>query len=156
MEKMDVVLKINCEVPANLFEKPFVECRVNGTFERLNDVMIERYREILSFLREHGLKYDKILSQRYVLSFFKYYVYKALLNETVKYTLTDADAYNIVENLLHMFTDEKLREYIMGEPMIDAFSQAIKSLPNDTALDATLHGSKILLLRQHFLGKHYY
>ena len=41
----------------------------------------------------------------------------------------------------------------MGEPMIDAFSNAIRNIPNDIGLSAALHGGKILLLAKKNLGK---
>lgn len=39
---------------------------------------------------------------------------------------------------------------------IDAFSNAIRSIPIDSALSACLHGSKILLSEKEFLGKSYF
>lgn len=52
-----------------------------------------------------------------------------------------------------MLTEEKLESAIMGEPMIDAFSNAIRSIPTTSGLSACLNGGKILLLEKEFLGK---
>ena len=149
-------VKIECEVSVGIFEEMPLKGRLEGMLIRFADEMYVRYEEIMSFLTEHKLEKSEEISWNHVSGLFIGYVKKQLLNEAVNYTLQTPCKHNLMDNLMHIFTDDKIRMYIMGEPMIDAFSQAIRSIPNETAFDATLHGSKILLLRKHFLGKQYY
>lgn len=149
-------VKIECEVSVDIFDEMPIKGRLEGILIRFADEVFARYETIMAFLNEHKLENSDMLSWAYVSGLFVGYVKKQLLNEAVVYTLQTTGKYDLMDNLMNIFTDDKFRMYMMGEPMIDAFSQAIRSLPNATAWDATLHGSKILLLRKEFLGKQYY
>ena len=68
-------------------------------------------------------------------------------------TFSGQGNYDVLANILSLLSEEKLENAIMGEPMVDAFSNAISSIPNTSASSAILHGSKILLLEKEFLEK---
>ena len=79
-----------------------------------------------------------------------------ILNEAVEMTFSTFSKkgkYDMLSNILSLLTEENFETAIMGEPMIDAFSNAINSIPTTDALSKTLNGSKVLLLKKTFLRK---
>jgi hypothetical protein len=148
---MKVLVKIEREVSLDIFEEMPLKGRVEGTLLKFADEMYARYEEIMVFLNERKLEESEMLSWAHISYLFMVCVKKQLLSEAVAYTLQTPGKHNIMDNLMNIYTYDKFREYIMGEPMIAAFSQAIRSMPSEDALTATLHGSNIILLRRKFL-----
>ena len=105
------------------------------------------------YAQYNGSDYIEKLSSDKIVLFFKGYFYKLVLNEAVKMTFAENANFDALGNIISLLTNEKLENEIMGKPMINAFEKAIRSIPTTDALEACLHGSKIMLLEKEFLGK---
>ena len=144
------LVRIEKEIPLTIFDEPVLQKQVIHLFNGAEEKIKARVNEIVTFLKSDSideLSYDNIVF------LFKGYFYKLILNEAVEMTFSGYGKYDVLSNILSLLTEEKLEASIIGEPMIDAFSNAIRSIPTDSALSACLHGSKILLLQKEFLGK---
>lgn len=149
MEKKALV-RIETDIPITIFEKPVLKQHVSKLFNNNEEKIKSRVNEILTFI---GSDYIEELSYEEIVFFFKGYFYKLILNETVKMTFSEEGNFDALGNIVSLLTNEKLENAIMGEPMIDAFSKAIRKLPTDNGLVACIHGGKIMLLEKEFLGK---
>lgn len=146
----NVSVRINKEVPLTIFDEPILQKKVNHLFNDSEEKLKSRINEIIEFLKSDSIEqfsYDNITF------LFKGYFYKMILNESIETTFSQQGNYDVLSNILSLLSEEKLEAAIMGKPMIDAFSKAIRSIPTTSALSATLNGSKILLLEKEFLGK---
>jgi len=144
------LVRIEKEIPLTIFDEPVLQKQVIYLFDGAEEKIKARVNEIVTFLKSDStdeLSYDNIAF------LFKGYFFKLILNEAVDITFSGQGKYDVLSNILSLRTEEKLEIAIMGEPMIDAFSNAIRSIPTNSALSACLHGSKILLLEKEFLGK---
>lgn len=143
-------VRIQKDVPVTIFDEPTLAKQVDNLFNGAEKKMKSRVNEIVKFLDMDSadeLSYDNIAF------LFKGYFFKLILNEAVEITFAGQGNYDILSNILSLLSEEKMETAIMGETMIDAFSKAIRSIPNDSGLNAALHGSKILLLEKEFLEK---
>ena len=134
-------VRIEKDVSVTIFDEPTLAKQVDNLFNGAEEKMKARVNEIVKFLDMDStdeLSYDNIAF------LFKGYFFKLILNEAVEITFAGQGNYDILSNILPLLSEEKLETAIMGEPMIDAFSKAISSIPNDSGLSAALHGSKIL------------
>ncbi len=147
---MKTLVRIKKDVPLTIFEQPTLAKQVDSLFNEAEEKMRLRVDEIVKFLKTDS---NAELSYENIAFLFKGYFFKLILNEAVEITFAGQKNYDIVSNIISLLSKEKLDAAIMGEPMIDAFSEAIRSIPTDNALSACLHGSKILLLEKEFLGK---
>ncbi len=147
---MEAVVRIQKDVPLTIFDEPVLQEKVNQLFNGAEEKLKARVNEIVTFLESEST--DE-LSYENISFFFKGYFFKLVLNEAIDITFAEQGKYDIVANILSLLSEEKIENAIMGEPMIDAFSKAIRSIPTTSALSACLHGGKILLLRKKFLGK---
>lgn len=147
---MKTLVRIQKDVPLTIFDEPTLTKQVNNLFNGAEEKMKARVDEIVKFLESDTT--DEF-SYENIASLFKGHFFKLILNEAVEITFAGQGNYDILANILSLLSEEKLENAIMGEPMIDAFSNAIRSIPTDSALSACLHGSKILLLEKEFLGK---
>ncbi len=147
---MKTLVRIKKDIPLTIFDEPVLQDKVTRLFNGSEEKIKARFNEIVSFLEVDStdeLSYDNIAS------LFKSYFYKYVLNEAVEITFSGQGNYDALSNILSLLSEEKLENAIMGEPMIYAFSKAIRSIPITSDLSACLHGSKILLLEKEFLGK---
>lgn len=147
---METLVRIKKEIPLTIFNEPVLQSQVTHLFNGAEEKIKARVNEIITFLEldsTNELSYDNIAF------LFKVYFYKLILNEAVELTFSGRGNYDALTNILSLLSEEKLENAIMGEPMVDAFSNAIRSIPNTSALSASLHGSKILSLKKEFLGK---
>ena len=143
------LVRIEKEIPLTIFDEPVLQKQVIHLFNGAEKKIKARVNEIVTFLESDStdeLSYDNIAF------LFKGYFYKLILNEAVEMTFSGYGKYDVLSNILSLLTEEKLETAIMGKPMIDAFSNAIRSIPAQTALSKALNGSKILLLEKEFLG----
>lgn len=147
---MKPLVRIEKDVPLTIFEHPTLAKQVDNLFNGSEEKIKARVHEIVEFLK---LDTSDELSYENIAFLFKSYFFKLILNEAIEITFAGQGNYDILSNILSLLSEEKLQTAIMGEPMIDAFSKAIRSIPNDSAFSACLHGSKILLLKKEFLGK---
>lgn len=150
---MKTLVRIQKDVPLTIFDEPSLAKRIDDLFNGAEEKMKARVDEIVKFLESDAT--DEF-SYENISFLFKGYFFKLILNEAVEITFAGQENYDILSNILSLLSKEKLETAIMGEPMIDAFSNAIRSIPIDSALSACLHGSKILLLEKEFLGKSYF
>lgn len=149
MEKTALV-QVEINIPTTIFQKPVLKEHVSKLFDSNEEKIKTRINEILTFL---GSDYSEKLSSDEIEFFFKGYFYKVVLNEAVKMTFSEEANFDALGNIISLLTNEKLKNAIMGEPMIDAFSKAIRNLPTGNGLEACIHGGKIMLLEKEFLGK---
>lgn len=149
MEKT-VSVRIETAIPITIFEKPVLKEHVSKLFNDNEEKIKSRVNEILTFI---GSDYIEKLSYEEIVFFFKGYFYKLVLNEAVKMTFSEESNFDALGNITSLLTNEKLKNAIMGEPMVDAFSKAIRNLPTGNGLEACIHGGKIMLLEKEFLGK---
>ena len=145
-----ISVRIETNIPITIFEKPVLKVLVSNLFDSNEEKIKSRVNEILTFI---GSDYIEKLSSDEIVFFFKGYFYKLILNEAVKMTFSEEANFDALKNIKSLLTNEKLENAIMGEPMIEAFSKAIRNLPNDGFLTPVLHGSKIMLLKSKFLGQ---
>ena len=152
---MSYMVKVSCNVSDDIFELPPLRNNLASAFLTQQDKIKERYEEIYEYMKEHGLEANEMLSYTTMSSLFKVYVHKALINEAVQRIFDlERNEYNMLEVLSDLISERKLKEYVYGEPMVRAFSQAIRSLPNGNSIEAVSHGSMILILEKKFLNDH--
>lgn len=147
---MKTLVRIKTKIPLTIFNEPVLQSQVTHLFNGAEEKIKARVNEIVTFLEldsTNELSYDNIAF------LFKVYFYKLILNEAVEMTFSGQGKYDALANILSLLSEEKLENAIMGKPMIDAFSRAIRSIPADSALSTCLYGSKIFLLEKEFLGK---
>lgn len=153
MKKVEV--RIERKVPIDIFELPQIKLRVDELFDELKDDIRVRFDEIKEFCTKDKKKEERygMISYNEIELLFKIYFYKSIINEIVEITFTQSGKYNVVENILEVLSEQKLKDAIYGETMIDAFATAIRMIPTDSGLIAALHGSTIHLLEKKFLGR---
>jgi len=149
-ETMKTLVRIQKNVPLTIFDEPVLAEKVANLFNGAEEKIKARFNEIIIFLESDST--DE-LSYSNITFIFKVYFYKMILNEAVEMTFSKQGKYDILSNILSLLTEEKLETAIMGEPMIDAFSNAIRSITTTSVLSKALNGSKILLLEKTFQGK---
>lgn len=147
---MKDLVRIQTNVSLAIFDEPSLAKQVDYLFDGSEEKLKERIDEIVKFLESDTT--DEF-SYENIAYLFKGYFFKLILNEAVEMTFAYQGSYDILSNILSLLTKEKLETAIMGKPMIDAFSSAIRSMPTNGGLSAALHGGKILLLEKRFLGK---
>lgn len=150
-----MILMVECEVGAGIFETDFVKERIEELFNMFEYKIEQRYKQIILFLKCNQLIIDERLAYNNIREHFRGYLYKELLNEAITYALSKDTTYNIVDALLKLLTEEKFNEYIMGKPMISAFEREISTLPNGSTMDGTLNKTKVILLKSKFLKSQY-
>ena len=150
---MNYMVKIKCNVSNDIFELPSIRNALNSAYVTQGGWIKERYEEIYSYLKEHGLADDDMLEYAHIFDLFKVYVHKAFLNEAVERVFdVERNEFNMVEVLLDLISERKLRSYIYGEPMVRAFAHALRSISPNSSLEAVSYGSKVLLLEKKFLN----
>ena len=147
---MKTLVRIEKDIPLTIFDEPVLQDNVTNLFNGAEEKIKARFTEIVSFL---GVDSTDELAYDNIVFLFKAYFYKSVLSEAVEMTFSGQGSYDALSNILSLLSEKKLENAIMGEPMIDAFSKAIRSIPNDGFLSACLHGGDILLLEREFLGK---
>lgn len=145
----EIYVKIETKVPVTIFEDSKVKEKVDVYFKETEEKFKERYYEILKVL---NMQRQKELSLEYITCLFEVYFYKYILNDAVKEALTNSKKRDVLKNVISLITKERVEKDIMGKCMIDAFSDAIRSIQTDSAAVTILKGSKILLLEKKFLG----
>lgn len=148
----DVLVTIEKAVPITIFEVPEIKLRVDTLFDKMVGDIKSRFDEVKGFItktetdkKRYGeISYDEIAS------WFKIYFYKSILNEVVEIMFSKEGKYDVIAIILELLSDEKLREAILGKPMIDAFKDVMRKIPSDGGLP--LLGSKMILMDKEFLG----
>ena len=146
-----MILMVECEVGAGVFETEPIKQRLENLFDMYEDKIVTRYKKIVMFLKRNHLIIDEHLAYNQSCEHFRGYLYKELLNEAIMYALSKNTTYNIVDALLKLLTEEKFYQYIMGRPMISAFERYISELPDKSTSDGTLNRTKVVLLRSEYL-----
>lgn len=153
---MNYMIKVKCNVSDAIFEQNGISNKFSSTLHIESGRIKERYEEIFKYVKKNSLIDDEQLSYQHILSLFKIYVSKALINEAVQKVLdVESDQYDIRETLHECITQIKIREYIYGEPMVRAFTRAIRDLPKDDCMENISYGSLILLIEKKFLNDHH-
>lgn len=147
---MKILVRIEKEITLTIFDVPVLQIQVSSLFNGAEEKIKARVDEIVKFLELDSINE---LSHDNILFLFKVYFYKLILNEAVEMTFSGQGTYDVIDNILSLLSEEKLENAIMGKPMIDAFSNAIRTIPNTSFLSPVLRSGKILLLEKEFLGK---
>lgn len=145
----NTLVRIKKDVPLTIFDEPSVSERVNQLFDGQQETIRQRVDEILAFLKVEPAEQ---LSHDNISFLFKAYFYKSIITDAVEMAFTEKGKYDVKDNIMSLLSETKLKDAIMGRPMIDAFKKAIQSIPPTSALSACLHGSKMFLLEQKFLN----
>lgn len=146
---LTTLVRIETEVPLTIFDEPSSKEQVNQLFDGSEEKIKARVDEIVKFLRAESAKE---LSYSNIRVLFERYFYEFILNEAVKVSLTEKEKYNILSNILSLLTVENLEAAIMGKPMINAFTRAIRSMPDtDSLVSPRRRGNMIYLLNHHFV-----
>ena len=149
------MVRLETAIPTTIFELPQVKSQVDMLFEKMKDDIKARFEEIKCFIISNS-KTDNIYSKityDEIADLFKIYFYKSVLNDVVEITFMENGKYNVVENILELLSEEKLKNAILGKTMIKAFEKAIRNLPADGGLTTCIHGGTIFLLEKNFLGE---
>lgn len=151
----EVLVRITTEVPITIFELPQVKEKVKPLFTKMENEIKARFDEIKTFITDGRNKRQKyeVISYDEVVKIFKIYFYKNILNDAVKITFSSNNKFDIVDNIIELLTEEKLKAAIFGEPMICTFKHLIAKLPNDDVFDAISDGGTMFALEKEFLGK---
>lgn len=147
-KEKNVKVRIQKDVPITIFDEPILAKQVDNLFNGAEKKMKARVKEIINFLDMDStdeLSYDNIAF------LFKVYFFKSILNEAIEITFESQENYDILSNILSLLSKEKMETAIMGKPMIDAFSKAIRSIPSNSGVRGAICGSKIQLLERKFL-----
>ena len=150
---MKTLVRIQKNVPLIIFDEPALAEQMAILFKGAEKKIKARFNEIITFLE---LEPADELSYSNITFLFKVYFCKMILNEAVEMTFSTFSKkgkYDMLSKILSLLTEENFETAIMGEPMIDAFSNAINSIPTTDALSKTLNRSKVLLLKKTFLRK---
>ena len=152
---MKTLVRIKKEIPLTIFDEPALTEQVTHLFNGSEEKIKARVNEILAFIGADFLRGDSTheLSYDNIVLLFKVYFYKLVLNEAVEMTFSGRGNYDALSNILSLLSEEKLEDAIMGEPMIDAFSRAIRNMPTTSGLSKATNGCQILLLEKEFLGR---
>ncbi len=151
----EVLVRIETQVPITIFELPQVKEKVNPLFTQMENAIRTRFDEIKKFITDNRNKAERYEAISYdeVVKLFKIYFYKNILNDAIKFTFSSNNKFDIVDNIIELLTEEKLKTAILGKPMICAFKYLIAKLPNDDVFDAISDGGTMLALEKEFLGE---
>lgn len=151
----EVLVRIETQVPITIFELPQVKEKVKPLFEKMENAIRTRFDEIKKFITDNRSKAERYEAISYdeIAKVFKIYFYKNILNDAVKITFSSNNKFDVVDNIIELLTEEKLKVAIVGEPMICTFKYLIAKLPNDDVFDAISDGGTMLALEKEFLGE---
>ena len=150
METKKIFIRIQKDVTPIIFDEPTLAKKVDSLFNGSEKKIKARVDEITKFLDLEDvceIPYEDIVFN------FKVYFFKLILNEAVERAFSGQEKYDILAIIYSLLSKEKIETAIMGKPMIDAFSKAIRSKATNNALTSCICGSKILLLEKEFLGE---
>lgn len=140
-------LTIEKEVPSNIFERAVIRLKITMLMYEYKDAIDERIKEITSVI---DLEPCYELSHEFLTALFKSYFCNHIANEAVQMAFMERETYDIEKNIIQLLTKGQMCAAIYGKPMIDAFSRAIRMIPNTDTFDAMKHGSTIMLLTKHY------
>ncbi len=132
--------------PIVVFNDPSLKKRINELCITFGQDIKKRYDEIFDFV---DLKDKKELSYDNILFLFKNCFYKDILDESIKNSRNQNDMRTTFNSLIN---SQKVQSAINGRTFVDAFIMAIRSIENHDLLDPCIHGGKIMLLKQKYLG----
>lgn len=153
---MKTLVRIEKDVPLTIFDELALAKQVDKLFNGSEEKMKERINEIIKFINSHDSEVADELSYENIALLFKGYFFELILNEAVEKTFSGHGNYDVLDNVLSLISKEKLETAIMGKQMIDAFSNAIRSVHLEGFFTIINKGSVILLLEKEFLGKSIY
>ena len=150
METEKIFIRIQKDVTPIIFDEPTLAKQVCSLFNESEKKVKARVDEIAKFL---NLEAVSEISYEDIVFNFKVYFFKLILNEAVEIVFSGQEKYDILTIIYSLLSKEKLETAIMGKPMIDAFSRAIRSKAANNELTSCICGSRILLLEKEFLGE---
>ncbi len=149
---MEIKIRFDKYVSDQIFDTPIVKRKVEHLFDWGKPKIEERIEEIEELLE---LPSELSVSKENVLFYFKNLFYKDVLTEAIYATLNSRENnYDIVSRLIKIMNRQRFANQISGELMIDAYVSALQEISKRDALQATIAGSKIFLLKRGFLNKH--
>lgn len=143
------VVRIEKSVPLTIFEYPEIKERLDTLFDVMEKDIKNRLDEIMFFLCTNANDIYKEISYNDVYALFKIYFCKSILNEAIEITFEETGRFNMALNIFDLLSEEKLKQAILGKPMIDAFERHMRALPRRSVLI----GSTMFMLEKKFLSK---
>ena len=144
-------MEIYVNVPADIFDSQDVKRRVDKIFEETKALFKTRFDEIIIYVMSRNSTIDfSGISIEDVLLKFKEIFFEKVSTLAVKNAFL-TENHDLKSNLIDVLNKDKVEKAIMGQTMIEAFSDIIRNIPTDEALSSCLKGSMIIMLRKYFL-----
>ena len=126
-----------------ILNEPEIQKKTKLLYKNAEELFYNRYNEIIDYL---VLEPTNEFSYENILKYFDPAFLYEMLQIAVEKAITTENKYDLKENIIESLTEENLNKAIMGEPMIEAFRDAINSVPIEDCLDRAHRGALILNL----------
>lgn len=141
MSRIVIIAKEKVAIP--ILSEPEIQEKTKQLFNDMQEKLNTRFNELREYL--HVEPKDEF-SDENLLKFFEFNFFYEILGIAADIALTGTDQFNLKENLIVSINEENLNEAISGEPMIEAFKDAINSTPIEDAYDRAHRGCLIFNL----------
>lgn len=141
MSRIVIIAKEKVNIP--LLGEPEVQEKTKQLFNNMREKITTRFNELRESL--HLEPVDEF-SDENLLKFFEFNFFYEILGIAADIALTGTDQFNLKENLIASINEENLTEAISGNPMIEAFKDAINSTPAEDNYDRIDRDCKIFNL----------
>ena len=149
---MEYCTDIKITVPFDIFNEPHLNACLNNMLKFKEPDIQKRFYEIKEFIEKDNLSDPtNELSYDNIYFLFKLFLYKKLINDSIEIAFNEKGRYNVLDNIISLISEDTITEAIMGKTMIDAFSKAIRSIPNTSMIDPCIHGGMIISIENKFL-----
>lgn len=126
-----------------ILSEPEIQEKTKLLYKNAEELFYNRYNEIIDYL---GLQPVNEFSHESILKYFDPAFLYEMLQIAVEKAITTENKYDLKENIIECLTEENLNKAIMGEPMIEAFKDAINSIPAEDAYEHAHRGCLIFNL----------
>lgn len=124
-------------------ESPNIAISLTTVFRKMENEIKARFDEIMAYIIQHDKKHH--IANQIAYEDIERNFYELILKE-VKGNQNDT------KEILDFITEAKVKEAMVGKPMIDAFCEVIQNIPTKDVFDTISHGSMIMFLTSEFLG----
>ena len=141
MSRIAIIAKEKLDIP--VLGEPEIQEKKEKLFNHMHEKIITRFSEIRKRLPVEPI--DEF-SDENLLKLFEFNFFYEILGIAADMALTGTNQFNLKENIIASINEENLLEAISGEPMIEAFKDAINSLPAEDNYDRIDRDCKIFNL----------
>lgn len=152
------MIQITTCISPKIFDSTNVKPKVEKIFDETKEDFRNRFNQIKNFIliqRKDSCVDYNVISYDEVLIRFKEIFFKKCATVAVEQVFK-TENHDLEKNLIDLLSIELIENAIMGNTMIEAFSDVIRRIPTDTAFQTCLKGSMIILLEKQFLGKSFF